>query len=235
MTPTTPDEPVCEMCGNFPPTDLSYALANMLGNWCPSCGHPHGTGHKPASPAASPVLEPAQDAQDGGDGVAKCAHCGHAAHELYCIADGCSCAAGHTRKPPVPEAGSVKTYTAGDIFRAIEGGLHNDTQFYFAPDYDALLVRCEKAERERDELRAFKAGLPADWFVDSSLKTWFPITEMMLQDLTTDRDRLATRVGALETALRDLLYVSTKDAGAFHTAGAVTNARAALSHKDPAP
>jgi hypothetical protein len=43
---------------------------------------------------------------------------------------------------------------------------------------------------ENVELRDYKSKLPADWFEDSSLETWFPLTAEELKRAKQERDEL---------------------------------------------
>ena len=52
----------------------------------------------------------------------------------------------------------------------------------------------KKAEEELADANAYISRLPADWFKDSSLETWFPLTATMLQ-------QLQSKLAAYETCL----------------------------------
>jgi hypothetical protein len=59
----------------------------------------------------------------------------------------------------------------------------------------------------RDELvqvKSYIASLPADWFTNSSLETWFPITAMMLTDLRAELAQANERIAILEFASQRL-------------------------------
>lgn len=60
-----------------------------------------------------------------------------------------------------------------------------------------LLRKIEALVIERDQLKSWKASLPADWFKDSSLETWFPVAAMMLQDLQAFKESVLTEGGPL--------------------------------------
>lgn len=79
--------------------------------------------------------------------------------------------------------------------------------------------------QQRDELQSYKDRLPADWFKDSSLKTWFPITNMMLEDVTVQRDEL---LAALKDAREALQYYADKNPVSESNITAAMTARDAI-------
>ena|ERR1700722_12606024 len=55
-------------------------------------------------------------------------------------------------------------------------------------------ARAEKAEKERDTALEQLNRLPANWFEDSSLETWFPITDEEIRRLKAERDAALAEV-----------------------------------------
>ena len=53
-------------------------------------------------------------------------------------------------------------------------------------------------------MKSYVKRLPADWFKDSSLETWFPLTARELKSLRAERDALAAQVETLRAALEKI-------------------------------